>query len=82
MKKIVIGLTAAVMAVAPAHAVTLYGVDEVNNLVRFDSRTPGVAQSSIAITGIGGSSILGIDFRVRDGLLYALADNNNVYTVN
>lgn len=82
MKKLLIGLTAAVMAVAPAQAVTLYGVDEVNNLVRFDSRTPGVTQSSVAITGIGGSSILGIDFRVRDGLLYALADNNNVYTVN
>jgi hypothetical protein len=82
MKKILIGLTAAVMAVAPAQAVTLFGVDEINNLVRFDSRNPGVAQSSVAITGIGGSSILGIDFRVRDGLLYALTDNNRIFTIN
>lgn len=82
MKKILIGLTAAVMAVAPAQAVTLYGVDEVNNLIRFDSRTPGVVQSSIAIQGLGGSSLLGIDFRVRDGFLYALTDNNRVFRVN
>jgi Domain of unknown function (DUF4394)/PEP-CTERM motif len=82
MKKILIGLTAAVMAVAPAQAVTLYGVDEVNNLIRFDSRTPGVVQSSVAIQGLGGSSLLGIDFRVRDGFLYALTDNNRVFRVN
>jgi Domain of unknown function (DUF4394)/PEP-CTERM motif len=82
MKKILIGLTAAVMAVAPAQAVTLYGVDEVNNLVRFDSRTPGVTQSSVAIQGLGGSSLLGIDFRVRDGFLYGLTDNNRVFRIN
>lgn len=82
MKKLLIGLTAAVMAVAPAHAVTLYGVDEVNNLIRFDSRTPGVTQSSVAIQGLGGSSLLGIDFRVRDGFLYGLTDNNRVFRIN
>lgn len=82
MKKFLIGLTAAVMAVAPAHAVTLYGVDEVNNLIRFDSRTPGVTLSSVAIRGLGGSSLLGIDFRVRDGFLYGLTDNNRVFRIN
>jgi hypothetical protein len=82
MKKILIGLTAAVMAVAPAQAVTLYGVDEINNLVRFDSRNPGVVQSSIAIQGLGGSSLLGIDFRVRDGFLYGLTDTNRVFRIN
>lgn len=82
MKKILVGLTAAVMAVAPAHAVTLFAVDEVNNLVRFDSRNPGVIQSSIAIRGLGGSSLLGIDFRVRDGHLYGLTDNNRVFRIN
>jgi Domain of unknown function (DUF4394)/PEP-CTERM motif len=82
MKKILLGLATVAATVAPAHAVTLYGVDEVNNLVRFDSRNPGVVQRSVAITGLGGSSVLGIDFRVRDGLLYALTDNNRVYTVN
>lgn len=82
MKKILLGLATVAATIAPAHAVTLYGVDEVNNLIRFDSRNPGVVQRSVAITGLGGSSVLGIDFRVRDGLLYALTDNNRVYTVN
>ena len=82
MKKLLIGLTAAVMAVAPAHAVTLYGVDEVNNLIRFDSRTPGVVQRSVAISGLGGSSILGIDFRTRDGFLYGLNDNRSLFRIN
>lgn len=82
MKKLLIGLTAAVMAVAPAQAVTLYGVDEVNNLVRFDSRNPGVVQRSVAITGLGGSSILGIDFRTRDGFLYGLNDNRSLFRIN
>lgn len=82
MKKTLIGLTAALMSVAPAQAITLYGVDEVNNLIRFDSRTPGVVQSSVAIRGLGGSSLLGIDFRVRDGFLYGLTDNNRVFRIN
>jgi Domain of unknown function (DUF4394)/PEP-CTERM motif len=82
MKKLLIGLTAAVMAVAPAQAVTLFGVDEVNNLIRFDSRTPGVTQSVVAIQGLGGSSILGIDFRTRDGFLYALNDNRSLFRIN
>ncbi len=82
MKKILIGLTAAVMAVAPAHAVTLYGVTDANNLVRFDSRTPGAVQSTVAIQGLGNSTVLGIDFRTRDGFLYALTDTRSLFRVN
>lgn len=85
MKKIIVtGLTlaAAVMATAPAHAVTLFGLDEVNNLVRFDSRTPGTVRSTVAISGLGNGTLLGIDFRVRDGFLYGLTDNFQVYRIN
>jgi Domain of unknown function (DUF4394)/PEP-CTERM motif len=73
---------AALLATMPAQAVTLYGVDEVNNLVSFDSANPGATLSSVAISGIGGSSVLGIDVRVRDGLLYALTDTNQLFTVD
>jgi hypothetical protein len=82
MKKILLGLVAAMATVAPAHAVTLYGVDEINNLLRFSSTSPGVVQSSVAIQGLGGSSILGIDFRPSDGFLYALNDNRTLFRVN
>jgi Domain of unknown function (DUF4394)/PEP-CTERM motif len=84
MKKLVLGCSAAaaLLFVVSAQAATLYGVDEVNNLVTFDSATPGATLSSVAITGIGGSSVLGIDLRVLDGQLYALTDTNQLYTVN
>jgi hypothetical protein len=84
MKNFVLGgsAAAALLLAVSAHAATLYGVDEVNNLVTFDSTTPGATLSSVAITGLGGSSVLGIDVRVLDGLLYALTDTNQLYTVN
>ncbi len=77
-----IAAAAALLATVQAQAVTLYGVDEVNNLIRFDSANPGVTLSSVAISGIGGSSVLSIDVRVRDGLMYALTDTNQLFTVD
>jgi hypothetical protein len=84
MKRFVLGCSAAVALLlgASAQAATLYGVDEVNNLVTFDSASPGATLASVAITGLGGSSVLGIDVRVFDGQLYALTDTNQLYTVN
>jgi hypothetical protein len=76
------GVAAALLSTVPAQAVTLYGVDEVNNLVRFDSANPGVTLASVPIMGIAGSSVLSIDVRVADGLLYALTDDNRLFTVN
>jgi hypothetical protein len=76
------GVAAALLSTVPAQAVTLYGVDEVNNLVRFDSANPGVTLASVPIMGIAGSSVLSIDLRVADGLFYALTDDNRLFTVN
>ena len=76
------GAAAALLATLPAQAVTLYGVDEVNNLISFDSAAPGVTLSSVAISGVGGSSILSMDVRVADGLFYAMTDDSRLYTVN
>ncbi len=82
MKTILIGLTALAMTAVPAQAVTLYGVTDTNSLVRFDSRTPGTIQSSVAIQGLGNSTILAMDFRTADGFLYALTDNRNLFRIN
>jgi Domain of unknown function (DUF4394)/PEP-CTERM motif len=76
------GVVAALLTTLPAQAVTLYGVDEVNNLVSFDSANPGATLTSVPIAGIAGSSVLSIDVRVRDGLLYALTDDNRLFTVD
>lgn len=67
---------------------TLYAVDATNNLLRFDSATPGTIDQNTLITGLtAGQSIVGIDFRPATGELYALGQNatntfGQLYTVN
>lgn len=69
-----------------AHTQTLvYGLTSTNSLVAFDPGSTNVS-SAVPITGIGiGESVVGIDFRPFDGLLYAVTrDAGNlgrVYTV-
>lgn len=83
MKTVATGLAALAVAIAaPAHSTTIYGVDEVNNLISFNSSAPGTTLSSVAITGLSGSSILGIDIRVKDKLLYGLTDDERLFTIN
>ncbi len=84
MKKFLLGFgaAAAALVITPAHAVTLYGVDTANRLISFDSRTPGVVISSVAIQGLGSASIRGIDFRTADGSLYALTSDNRLLSIN
>ena len=82
MKKYVFGLAAAVLASTSAQAATLFAVDETNNLISFDSAAPGTTLSSVAISGVGGSSILAMDIRVRDGKTYILTDANQLYTLD
>ncbi|MBS1793177.1 MAG: DUF4394 domain-containing protein [Acidobacteria bacterium] len=64
-------------------AVTIYGVNATNQLVRFDSATPGTVTTVGAITGLqAGEDVLGIDFRPATGQLYALGSTNRLYVVN
>jgi Domain of unknown function (DUF4394)/PEP-CTERM motif len=81
-KKLAFGLAAAFLTTAPAHALTLFAVDETNNLISFNSAAPGTTLSSVAITGVGGSSILAMDTRRSNGVTYVLTDSFGLYTVN
>jgi hypothetical protein len=66
-----------------AEAESLTGLTSTGNLVRFDSATPGTIASSVAITGLqAGETLLGIDRRPADGLLYGLGSTSRIYTVN
>jgi hypothetical protein len=70
------------MGPVAAEAVTIYGVTTTNNLLTFDSATPGTA-SSVAITGLqAGESVLAIDLRPANGQLYALGSTSRLYTIN
>ena len=68
----------------------MYGLTNSNQLLTFDSATPGTISSSVAITGLaGGESVVGIDSRPATGQLYAigLVDDGatrtgRIYTLN
>jgi hypothetical protein len=72
------------MAIAPgrAEAEFLTGLTT-GSLVTFDSATPGTISASVAITGLqAGETLLGIDRRPSNGLLYGLGSTNRIYTIN
>lgn len=68
----------------------IYGVDDRNNLVRFDARDPERANRT-PITGVVGT-VIGIDFRPNDqnpadnvdnaGKLYGVTKNGGLYTID
>ena len=58
---------------------TLYAVDDTNQLVSFKSNAPG-AITKKTITGVDGLSVHGIDFRPANGALYALVSGQTVPT--
>ncbi len=62
---------------------TLYAVSSSNQLLTFDSATPGTIATSISITGLdANTTVQGIDFRPATGQLYALGivDNGQTQT--
>src|SRR5436190_16574390 len=65
-----------------ADAELLIGLASTGNLVSFDNATPGTI-TSVAVTGLqAGETLLGIDRRPANGLLYGLGSTNRVYTIN
>ena len=65
-----------------ANAELVYGVsDQLNELITFDSATPGTLQFAHSIIGLQtGEQLRGIDW--VSGTLYGLGDQNHLYTVN
>ena len=70
--------------IAPA---TLFALNEANQLLRFDSATPGTIDATLPISGLGaGETLRGIDFRPETSELFAVsvaagsANNSLVHT--
>ncbi len=78
------GLALALAAIAaPAAAHPGFGLSTANQIVTFDTRTPGTAVSTVAITGLQpGETALAIDVRPATGQLYLLGSTSRVYVVN
>lgn len=77
----VAAFAAAVSATGSAQAATIVGVDELNNLVFFDSAAPNTTTRSVAITGVP-ESLVAIDFRPLNNTLYGLGGDRRVYTID
>jgi len=66
-----------------AEAELLTGLTSTSNLVTFDSATPGTINNSVAITGLqAGETLLGIDRRPANGVVYGLGSTSRLYTIN
>ncbi|MGH8310183.1 MAG: DUF4394 domain-containing protein, partial [Steroidobacteraceae bacterium] len=62
----------------------LIGLTADNKLVCFNERKPGRALQIGAISGLtsGDTSLIGIDFRVQDGLLWGVGNAGGLYTID
>jgi Domain of unknown function (DUF4394) len=59
------------------------GLTADNRLAAFDPKAPNTIASTVSITGLGaGETVVGIDLRPANGMLYALTDAAKLYTVN
>ncbi|MDR6787837.1 hypothetical protein J2Y58_001189 [Sphingomonas sp. BE138] len=81
MKTALIAAALAAAVSTDASAATIFGVDENNRLVTFDSSSPSTFLSTIQITGAA-SSFEALDFRPLNGVLYGLTANRVVHTIN
>ncbi|MGH7963258.1 MAG: DUF4394 domain-containing protein, partial [Candidatus Binatia bacterium] len=60
------------------------GLTSDGRLVRFRSSNPRRERQIGVVTGLSGSdtALVGIDFRVQDGLLYGVGNGGGIYTIN
>jgi len=66
-----------------AHAVPATGLLGGTSIFSFDTAAPGAGSAAIAISGLSaGDSVLGIDFRPTNGVLYGLGASGRLYTIN
>jgi hypothetical protein len=78
-----VGALASFAATPSADAALIYGVTPNNTLFSFDSSTPGTLLNGYAISGLQpNESVLGIDFRPLNNVLYALGSTGRLYTLN
>jgi hypothetical protein len=76
-------VSAGLAAAGPAHAGLLAsGLTTDNRIVTFDTAAPGQLLSSVQVVGLqAGESLVGIDYRPFNGLLYAISNTSRAYFV-
>ncbi len=67
----------------PARKESVVAVTTSNQLIRFNAGQPGRLLSKVTLTGLQpGETVLGIDFRIVKGQLYALGSSGQLYRVD
>jgi len=67
----------------PPALTTAYALTPANRIVGFSLSNPTNVSSDFPVTGLQqGESLLGIDFRPANGLLYGVGSSNRLYTIN
>ncbi|MEG4270304.1 MULTISPECIES: DUF4394 domain-containing protein [unclassified Microcoleus] len=67
----------------PPARTTAYALTPANRIVGFSLSNPGSVLTDLPVTGLpAGESLLGIDYRPANGLLYGVGSSNRLYTVN
>lgn len=77
------GLALVFCSTLSIQAETIFGLTGGNSLVIINSLAPGLVGGPVAITGLGaGETLVGIDFRPANGLLYGVGSLSQIYTIN
>ncbi|MBD8531833.1 MULTISPECIES: DUF4394 domain-containing protein [unclassified Massilia] len=71
------------IALRAVQAPVAYGLTDDARLLRFKPATPNTIDATVALTGMAaGETLLGIDFRPKDGLLYGITSNARIVTID
>lgn len=71
------------IALRPALVPVIHGLTDDNRLVGFKAATPNTIDTSVPVSGLnGGETLLGIDYRPKDGMLYGLTSAARIVTID
>lgn len=59
----------------------VYALTRGDDLLRFDGDEPGTVRDRVSVNGLGGDSLVGVDFRPANGLLYGVSRGGGVYLI-
>ncbi|MCQ9379539.1 DUF4394 domain-containing protein [Methyloversatilis sp. XJ19-49] len=67
----------------PPRKETVFAVTQSHRLISFNAGQPGRLLSDVALTGLdNGEQLLGIDYRVARGVMFALGSTGRIFTVD
>jgi len=78
------GCLALALALSATQAVaeTIFGLNAANQIITFDSATPGVVLTAGAISGLATGTVLtGLDLRPANRMLYSVGSDSNLYLI-